>query len=582
MEKNHNLIRKITNLCGIVFIMLGMIPIPVLSQIGSVYAAEQLEDGAAAVDLPAFVSYTELLGSTSVKLDAVVEMVVDLPEISGRHGDWISLAILGPVLAEEGDDVVPTEEPAAEEPPAEEPPAEEGGEAPAEEPPAEEEPVCEGECASEEGEPLAEDEPVCEGEECAPEAEELPVEEEPVCEGDECAPNPVVEEPAVETPEESLVEVVAALAEADVVLVNENNELVSLASEEAAEILIAPDPWFWNGDDKHCFVPLGGSCITTGTEPCTTCTLTSTPIQAAINYAIGDLVLDNPTIFIEADTYAEIVSIDYQVTLIGVQDETTVTKTVTDPDDGNVFINTVNLSVNISGWQNIFVTIVNVMNDTAEIQDGIDIVAAGGTVHVEPGEYIGELVIDKPMILDGDVGSEIGFGPGGDAPILIQNETDWQTNAAIELSADNVTIQGFIFKGFQYGVDISSHDIVNINNNMFLYYPTSGAGIYTYTGTPLNIEEKLNIEFPPEENGYGMFYNNECSNPLYDCTKIEDESDGGIYWITADVIVIKTGAANGHEFFFTPDNSSNCDPTVELYCVTWNTNGWDSGSWRAM
>ena len=67
MKNRNRLIRKITNLLGIGFMVLGVVPVSVLSQAGSVYAAEQAEDGAAASVLPAFTSYAGLLGSTSVE-----------------------------------------------------------------------------------------------------------------------------------------------------------------------------------------------------------------------------------------------------------------------------------------------------------------------------------------------------------------------------------------------------------------------------------------------------------------------------------------------------------------------------------
>ena len=85
MKAKNQLVKKISNHFGMVLIMLGAIRVPALSQVVSVYAANQ-KSGAAAIVLP---------------------------EISRDNGDWISLAILGPVLAEEGED-----------PPAEEPPAE--------------------------------------------------------------------------------------------------------------------------------------------------------------------------------------------------------------------------------------------------------------------------------------------------------------------------------------------------------------------------------------------------------------------------------------------------------------------------
>ncbi len=315
MKNKYRLIGKITNLFGIVFIMLGVIPVSVLSQVGSVYAAEQVEDGAAAIVIPIFTSYAELLGSTPAKSSAE-EMTVVFPDISGKHGDWISLAILGPVLADEGDgdtpDVpaedggeTPAEEPPAEEPPAEEPPAEEP---PAEEPPTEE-PVCEGECAPEPAEEPVEEAPAEEPVEeaviegctdplaenyneaatlddgsCYIIAEELPAEEPPA------------EEPLAE---EDLSEVVQALAEADAILVDENGEEISLASEEAAETLAATDPYFYSGGEKYCFVYPGGDC-----SGCYYCDdTTATPTQQAINYAATHTP-DDGTIYVESGTYA--------------------------------------------------------------------------------------------------------------------------------------------------------------------------------------------------------------------------------------------------------------------------------------
>ena len=81
---------------------------PVLSQIGSAYA--QVEDGAAAIVLPTFTSYSGLLESTSTEDPPVVETP----------------------------DEAPAEEPPAEEPPVEEPVEEPPVEEAVEEPPAEE------------------------------------------------------------------------------------------------------------------------------------------------------------------------------------------------------------------------------------------------------------------------------------------------------------------------------------------------------------------------------------------------------------------------------------------------------------
>ena len=341
MKAKNQLVKKISNLFGMVLIMLGAIRVPALSQVSSVYAADQ-EVGAAAIALP---------------------------EISRVHGDWISLAILAPVLAEEGEDPpaeeLPAEAPPAEAPPAEAPPVEAppAEEPPAEAPPAEEPPAeeplaeepsaeempCEGECLPEPAVETVEEE-APEGEDLCPDDDtklepgvcgcgvadddsdldgtvdcedacplddlntcQAPAEGEgvPACEG-ECLP-----EPAVETVvEEDLTEVVEAIAETGVVLINEEEEAMPMASEEAVELLSSGDPWFIrnNGtvDEKICYVPATGippctdgsadlSCCAVG---CDECHSTGTPMQDAIDDISSNGMPYDGTINVEAGTYA--------------------------------------------------------------------------------------------------------------------------------------------------------------------------------------------------------------------------------------------------------------------------------------
>ncbi|MCD6355842.1 MAG: hypothetical protein J7L66_01045, partial [Anaerolineaceae bacterium] len=642
MKKRFGLIKKITNVFGILFVMLGAIPVPVLSQIGTAYAEVHELDGAAVIDLPAFTSnYTELLGSTVAESDSV-ELDLNLPDISSSSGDWISLAILGPITACEGEDCEP------------EVPAEEGGEAPpAEELPVEEDLVeeetpdendlcpddesklvpgvcgcgvsdrdsdadgikdCEDACPQDAlnectAEPsVDEPEAECEGE-CAPDtAEEQVAEETPdgddlcpddefklepgvcgcgVSDGDsdadgikdcedacpqdalnECTAEPSVDEtetecegecapgPAEEQAEEAEVvvaEVVEAAAEKDVVFADNSGDPLEMASQETADLLVeADDPWYVDAGDPTIIYGFSstGVCVTGVTN----CITDPNPIQAAINHAPA-----GTTIYIKTDSYNSTVDVTKVVTLHGVQGST-----VSDLADGDVTINTINLFVDIPDWFNIYVANVNVMNDTAEIQDGIDIAEDGGVVNVSEGTYEEELVIDKPLILNGNVGSPAVSGPGKDAPVLEQGGT-WQTGTGIDLSANNVTIQGFVFKGYQYDIDINSMSGVNINNNMFLYLPPGGEAIKE---GPASVDA-YNIEFPAELNG--KFYNNECSQSG-NCTKVEGDANGQTFWYSADVVLIKTGSSNGFEFFFTRD-TQECNPSVDFYCVTWNADG---------
>ena len=75
-------------------------------------------------------------------------------------------------------------------------------------------------------------------------------------------------------------------------------------------------------------------------------------------------------------------------------------------------------------------------NAFAEIQDGIDAVAVGGTVYVAAGKYVENVQINKSVALIGAVGAEITPGSG----------------VGVDISADNVTVQGFAIHGCAQGI----------------------------------------------------------------------------------------------------------------------------------
>lgn len=90
---------------------------------------------------------------------------------------------------------------------------------------------------------------------------------------------PLEETPPVEVLPAELPEGVALAVE------NESGEAVSLASEEAAQILAAADPWFKVGAVEYNFTSADCDPVAGGNQPC------ANPIQAAINW-----VRDNATI----------------------------------------------------------------------------------------------------------------------------------------------------------------------------------------------------------------------------------------------------------------------------------------------
>jgi len=93
----------------------------------------------------------------------------------------------------------------------------------------------------------------------------------------------------------------------------------------------------------------------------------------------------------------------------------------------------------------------------AGIQDGVDAVADGGTVHVASGAYAGGILIDKPLTLEGvGVGSGVGAGmvPGFDSYQM-----------GMHITAPGVAVSGLAFDGLvrenpglaaQYGVLLSA------------------------------------------------------------------------------------------------------------------------------
>ena len=80
-------------------------------------------------------------------------------------------------------------------------------------------------------------------------------------------------------------------------------------------------------------------------------------------------------------------------------------------------------------------TIVNVLSESAEIQDAIDVAAAGATVTVGDGTFAGGVVIDKALTLLGD-----GF-------TSTTTVTVDAGEAGFTVAASDVTVDGFLFQG---------------------------------------------------------------------------------------------------------------------------------------
>jgi parallel beta-helix repeat protein len=123
--------------------------------------------------------------------------------------------------------------------------------------------------------------------------------------------------PQVE-PATELQQAVAALADADAVLVDADGNPMPMASQEAAQALSDSDPWFDAGGGVIVGYVASGSCPAFVTE----CHVGANPIQSAINDARST---DN-TIHIEAGFYSEQLTITKSVTLTGADAATTTVK----------------------------------------------------------------------------------------------------------------------------------------------------------------------------------------------------------------------------------------------------------------
>ena len=77
------------------------------------------------------------------------------------------------------------------------------------------------------------------------------------------------------------------------------------------------------------------------------------------------------------------------------------------------------------------------------IQAGINQVSGGGTVHVKDGTYNENLLINKPLTLEGNQHGVLAKGRAG-AQSVVQA---LNTSVPVNIQADDVTIDGFVFDG---------------------------------------------------------------------------------------------------------------------------------------
>ncbi len=126
-------------------------------------------------------------------------------------------------------------------------------------------------------------------------------------------------------------------------------------------------------------------------------------------------------------------------------------------------------------------TIVNVQSDAAEIQDGIDVATYyGATVNVAAGTFVEDVNVYKEVTLLGTNAGNAGSGPRAPESLVTP------TTLGFNITADNVTLDGFKIKGGDTGVRVDSADHVSLLNNI-----VTGSGkhaIEAYDAYGLNIK----------------------------------------------------------------------------------------------
>ena len=370
-------------------------------------------------------------------------------------------------------------------------------------------------------EPIAEEAPSGEETTEEPAVEEPAVEEAPAAE--ETTEEPAAEEPAVEeapAAEEDLSDIVAALDEADVVLVDEGGEPIPLASEEAVEALETSDPFYmdtnlgaWVGYDEN------GNCPTR-VNP-VNCHTTATPVQDAVDGAIAAGAVDIYIVTGDSKHFNENLTLSSSTNVFSLYAiknawDAGAVKTSGVPT-GYATINSISMSSDASLFT-VFAPIIYI-NPGASIQDGVDAVLDGGTVNVAAGTYSEQVKINKSVSLQGAgkesttiVPDPVYFhcwgppcGPGDRTLVEINGGDENASVKTINVLLDGFTIDGQYMYGNKFGVLVHGGAFAEIsNNNVKNFYddalhggnqvnvlagywgqdwPWSGsAGVWKYTG----------------------------------------------------------------------------------------------------
>jgi hypothetical protein len=302
-----------------------------------------------------------------------------------------------------------------------------------------------------------------------------------------------VEEPA---PAETLVEIVELLDQTNTVLVNENGDEIPLASQEAEEVLIGADPFFWDADSNQYigYSYVGVGCDSDVVDVCI-------EVEDPLTQALADSRLSsNGTLYIEAGNYDEEVVIDSPISLIGGRNFERWERWITDYESGAVNIQSVTLKSELGtieniNVQNVFVDGSSVGLDTTRgnmLQDALDLVSTGtagnnSMVVLSAGTYQQEYTlldtddfeINKDYVTlegTGDATVIRGYNSiiGGD-----------QRNEGLKVTGNNVNVRKLKVVNSNHGIEVNGDNATLTNltltsNNYGVFANSDALGLHVH------------------------------------------------------------------------------------------------------
>lgn len=207
------------------------------------------------------------------------------------------------------------------------------------------------------------------------------------------------------------------------------------------------------------------------------------------------------------------------------------------------------------------------------IQAGVDAVAAGGTIHVNPGTYVEDVQLNKSLHLVGDPG-DAGPGPGPNAPTIQGCPASSPTypycngiSFSDTLAFSNVSVAGFIIRDHPrsigagddggFGIRIKNGGTgpmtnITINDNRFIdnrwealmfFSVGSDAAMYFDNVKALNNQVLNTSNFTELTGSVGLECTN-CRNSLVQGNVIEGRIEKGI-WIASESTGANSGFQNG-------------------------------------